>query len=61
VLAKLIFQKPLLQSSVSHNTSEILQICWFNAHKAFLIIGVENICTFVDFFNFFLFTGFFNE
>ncbi len=31
VLVKLNFQQPLLQSSVSHDPSEIILICWFAA------------------------------
>ncbi len=34
----LTFQKPLLQSLVSHDASEIILICWFGAQKTFLII-----------------------
>ncbi len=32
----------LLQSSVSHNPSEIVLICWFAAEETFRIINVEN-------------------
>ncbi len=32
------FRKPLLQSSYSHNHSEIILICWFTAQKFILII-----------------------
>ncbi len=34
----------LLQSSVSHDSSEIILIWWFAAQKAFLIIDVKNSC-----------------
>ncbi len=32
------FSASLLQSSVSHDTSEIIKICWFSARETFLII-----------------------
>ncbi len=36
----------LFQSSVSHDPSEIILICWFAAQETFLIIiNVENSCT----------------
>ncbi len=35
------FSASLLQSSVSHDPSEIILICWFNAQETF-IINVEN-------------------
>ncbi len=39
------FSASLLQSSLSHDPSEIILICWFTAQEAFLIIiNVENIC-----------------
>ncbi len=39
------FSASLLQSSVSHDPSEIILICWFAAQKTFLfIISVENSC-----------------
>ncbi len=31
-------QQPLLQSSVSHDPSEIILICWFGAEEAFFNI-----------------------
>ncbi len=34
----------LFQSSVSHDHSEIILICWFGAQETFLIINVENSC-----------------
>ncbi len=37
VMAKLNFQQPLLQSSVSHDTSEIILIDFFGAQEIFLI------------------------
>ncbi len=42
--AKLNFQQPLLQSSVSHDPSEIILICWFGSQeeKLLLIISVFN-------------------
>ncbi len=36
--AKLHFQQPSFQSSVSHDPSEIILICWFAAQETFLII-----------------------
>ncbi len=39
------FSASLLQSSVSHDPSEIIIICWFAAQETFLIImNVENCC-----------------
>ncbi len=41
------FSASLLQSSVSHDPSEIIQICWFAAQETFIIIiifSVENGC-----------------
>ncbi len=45
-MAKLNFQQPLLQSSVSHNPSEIILICSFGAQETFIfiIMNVENSC-----------------
>ncbi len=40
-MAKLNFQQPLLWSSVSHDPSEILIICWIGAQIIFLIINNE--------------------
>ncbi len=50
VMAMLNFQQPLLQSSVSHDPSEIILICSFLAQVTFIIvINVENNClTFCD-------------
>ncbi len=37
------FSAPLLQSSVSHDPSEIILICWIDAKETFLIIiNAEN-------------------
>ncbi len=39
----LIFQQPLLQSSMQHYPSEFILICWFGAQETFIIIiNVEN-------------------
>ncbi len=38
VTAKLNFQQSLRQSSVSHDPSEIILICWFGAKETFIII-----------------------
>ncbi len=38
MMAKPIFQQALLQFSVSHDPSEIILICWFDAREPFLII-----------------------
>ncbi len=38
VMAMLNFQQPLLQSSVSHDPSEIILISWFGAKESFIII-----------------------
>ncbi len=35
---KVDFSASLLQSSVSHDPSEIILICWFDAQETFLII-----------------------
>ncbi len=43
-MAKLYFQQPLRQASESHDSSEIIQICWFVAQETFIIIKVENSC-----------------
>jgi len=41
-MTKLIFSS-LLQSSVSHDPSEIILICWFAAQETFItVINVEN-------------------
>ncbi len=36
--AKLNFQQPLLLSSVSHDHSEIILICWIGAQETLIII-----------------------
>ncbi len=39
------FSASLLQSSVSHDPSEFIWICWFTVQETFLlIINVENSC-----------------
>ncbi len=44
-LIKAVFSASLLQSSVSHDPSEIILIYWFPAQETFLIIiNVENSC-----------------
>ncbi len=40
-MAKLNFQQPLLQASVSHDPSEIILTCWFDAQETFLIIMLK--------------------
>ncbi len=40
VMAKLNFQQPLLQSSVSHGSSEIILMCWFGAQETLILINV---------------------
>ncbi len=35
------FSASLLQSSVSHDPSEIILICWFAAQEMYLVISVE--------------------
>ncbi len=42
MIAKLNFQQLLLQSSVSHYCSEIVEIYWFALQETFLIISVGN-------------------
>ncbi len=41
--AKLKFQQPLLQSSVSHDPSEIILTCWFGAKETCIIRPIINI------------------
>ncbi len=42
-MIKAEFSASFLQSSVSHDHSEIILICWFDAQETFLIIiNVEN-------------------
>ncbi len=49
------FSASLLQSSVSHDPSEIILICWFTAQETFLIIiDVENSCAAYYFCGFFV-------
>ncbi len=44
-VVKAEFSASFLQSSVSHDPSEIILICWFAAQETFLIIiNVENSC-----------------
>ncbi len=49
-MAKLNLQQALLQSSVSHDPSQIILMCGIGAQETFhLIINVENNCdTFLD-------------
>ncbi len=43
VMSKLNFQQSLLQSSVSHDSSEIILISWFGASETFpIILSAEN-------------------
>jgi len=47
---KAVFPASLLQSSVSHDPSEISLIWWFDAQKTFLIIiNVEDSCAASDY------------
>ncbi len=42
-MIKAVFSVSFLQSSVSHDLSEIILICWFAAQETFIItINVEN-------------------
>ncbi len=41
-MAKVSFQQPLLQLSVSYNSSEIILIRWFGAQKALLLSMLKN-------------------
>ncbi len=43
-MAKLNVQQPLLQSSVSHGPSEIIQICEVDAQEIYLITNVKHSC-----------------
>jgi len=43
-MEELNFSASLLQSSVSHDPSEIILVCWFCAQETFLFINVENSC-----------------
>ncbi len=40
MLAKLDFQQVLLQSLLSHDTSEIMLICWFGAKYIYIYIYI---------------------
>ncbi len=44
-MIKAEFSASFLQSSVSHDPSEIILICWLAAQETFLIINVENSCS----------------
>ncbi len=45
VMEKLNFQQPLFQSTVSHDPSEIIIMCWIDAQEKFIImITAENSC-----------------
>ncbi len=57
VMAKLNFQQPLLESSVSNDPSEIILICWFGAQKTLAILKTVNIFVETDIF----FPGYFDE
>ncbi len=41
VVIKAEFSAPLLQSSLSHDPSEISLICWFAAHETFMITNIN--------------------
>ncbi len=41
-MAKLNFQQQLFQSSVSHDSSEIILICWFLTCFIIIVINVES-------------------
>ncbi len=66
MMAKLNFQMPLLQSSVSHDPSEIILIWWFAAQETFpiiiiLLLFLKQLCCliyviFCDIINVFTFT-----
>ncbi len=44
-MTKQNFHQPLLQVSVSHDTSEIILKCWFGAQETvIIIIEAENSC-----------------
>ncbi len=43
-MIKAEFFASLLQSSVSHNPSEIIRICFFCAQETCIMINVENSC-----------------
>ncbi len=39
------FPALLFQSSVSHDPSEIVQICWFTNQETYFLMNVENSCS----------------
>ncbi len=39
-MGKLNFQQPLLQYAVSHNPSEVILICWFDAEEKLLLFYI---------------------
>ncbi len=43
-MAKAEFSASLLQSSVSHDPSEIILICWYPQETFHIIINVKNSC-----------------
>ncbi len=52
-MGKLNFQQSLLQYAVSHNPSEVILICWFDAEEKllFFILRRNNQTVFSGFFN----------
>ncbi len=58
-MAKLYFQQALLQTSVSHDPSEIILICWFAAQGTFL--GCASLCFLLFVLETDIFSGFFGE
>ncbi len=46
-MAELNFQLPLLQSSVSHDPSEIIFICWFGAQEIYNLLLLSMLKTVV--------------
>ncbi len=64
-MIKAAFSASLLQSSVSHNPSEIILKCWFASQETFLIIvNVENryaVSYIVETVDTFIFSGFFDK
>ncbi len=44
VISNLNFQLPLIQTSVSHDPSEVIQICWYGDQETVLIIINANSC-----------------
>jgi len=43
IFQNVIYIASLLQSSVSHDPSEIILICWFAAQETSLIMSVKNV------------------